>query len=189
MVDSTVADLTILGGKASDVEQGGDVLGTTVSPGAVEVEVGSEVVSLRDESLERRVRVKRMVGALKGIAEDDDKRNASVDGGDEIQVAGWHFVDLVDDEDARSFEEAGLPGRDAPILVFRKTELLLPMGAEVAVRNGDAKVMSKGGAPEEGLQRTRLAAPGKTCKMDEAEGSGGGKIDDTVKTKKNFGVG
>lgn len=189
MVDSTMANLAFLRGKAGHVEQGSDVLRTTVGPSAVEVEVRSEVMGLRDESLERRIRVKRVVGSLEGITKDDDERNACVDGGYEIQVARGHFVDLVNDEDARGFEKASFPSRDAPILVFRETELLFPVGAEVTIRNRDAKVMGEGGSPEERLQRAGLAAPGKTGEVDEAEGSRGGKIDHAVKAKENLGIG
>jgi hypothetical protein len=157
------------------LEKGGDVLGNAVGPEAVEIDVWGQVFSFRGEFVIGGLGVGGVVLALKRVTKNDDELKGGVGGDGKVEVASWHFVNFVDDEDISVLEEGGLPGGDAPSVRWGDSEVLFPVRSKFGGGDGDS-VVAKEFVLKEASNWSSFSTAGKSSEVDERDSPGGGDV-------------
>lgn len=150
-------------------------MGNAVGPEAVKIDVWGQVFSFRGKFVVGGLGMGGVVFTLERVTENDDELKGGVGGDGKVEVASWHFVNFVDDENVGVLEEGGLPGGDAPSVRWSGSEVLFPVRSKFGGGDGNS-VVAKEFVLKEAGDWSSFSTAGESSEMDERNSSGRGDV-------------
>lgn len=172
--------------KRLDIKQASNRGWGPISPGAIIIQIRSQNYGLRGQGFKGAFRGKGMVRSLKRVAKKNDMCDVGIKKTNEVQITRRHFVNLVDNEDARSTSKGGFPSAHSPRGRVGKMEEGFPVITEVIVWDCYSKFANVGRISKERSEWLRFAAAGKTGNVTNTNSVSSGEISYAVKFVEKF---